>query len=119
MTHSTDSGPDVTPLDSVGVTWLSFFQIWVCAKKKWKKREKSFENRQQTEMSYGKGDFGDSFGAPATVPVGSSSTNMDYSRLTSVVASNTTKIAQNNKEINRLAGFIGTDQDGASVREQL
>jgi len=70
-------------------------------------------------MSYGKGDFGDSFGAPATVPVGSSSTNMDYSRLTSVVASNTTKIAQNNKEINRLAGFIGTDQDGASVREQL
>jgi len=69
-------------------------------------------------MSYGKGDFGESF-SPAVQPVGSSSTNMDYQRLTSVVASNTTKIGQNNKEINRLAGYIGTEQDGASIREQL
>jgi len=74
-------------------------------------------------MSYGKGDFGDaSFPAqstPAAGGGGATSTNMDYSRLTSVVASNTTKIGQNNKEINRLAGYIGTEQDGASIREQL
>merc|ERR1711970_1681023 len=84
-------------------------------------REKKLKKR---EMSYGKGDFGDasfpsqSTTAPANTG-GATSTNMDYSRLTSVVASNTTKIGQNNKEINRLAGYIGTEQDGASIREQL
>merc|ERR1712106_190460 len=82
------------------------------------KREK-----KKRKMSYGKGDFGDaSFPAqstPAAGGGGATSTNMDYSRLTSVVASNTTKIGQNNKEINRLAGYIGTEQDGASIREQL
>merc|ERR1719213_438255 len=73
-------------------------------------------------MSYGRGDFGDSASQLGTSPLatgGSSSATMDYQRLTSVVASNTTKIGQNNKEINRLAGYIGTEQDGASIREQL
>merc|ERR1711892_481049 len=83
----------------------------------------SQKEKKKRKMSYGKGDFGDaSFPAqstPAASGGGATSTNMDYSRLTSVVASNTTKISQNNKEINRLAGYIGTEQDGASIREQL
>ena len=73
-------------------------------------------------MSYGRGDFGDSASQLGTSPLatgGSSSATMDYQRLTSVVASNTTKIGQNNKEITRLAQDIGTERDGASVRDQL
>lgn len=73
-------------------------------------------------MSYGRGDFGDSasqLGASPLTTGGSSSATMDYQRLTSVVASNTTKIGQNNKEITRLAQDIGTERDGASVRDQL
>lgn len=72
-------------------------------------------------MSYGRGDFGDSASQLGASPLttGSSSATMDYQRLTSVVASNTTKISQNNKEIHRLAQDIGTERDGDSVREQL
>ena len=74
-------------------------------------------------MSSGFGDFGDSFGGSAgggaNVQGGSSSSTMDYSRLTSVVASNTKKIETNNKDIQKLTNLIGTEQDNANVRDQL
>ena len=80
-------------------------------------------------MSSGFGDFGDSFGGNSgggngggggtNVQGGSSSSTMDYSRLTSVVASNTKKIETNNKEIQKLTQLVGTEQDNAQVRDQL
>lgn len=69
-------------------------------------------------MSFGRGDFGGGsmqYGSSA----GSSSSNMDYNRITQVVAANTSKISQHVKEINRLTSTIGTDQDNSDIRSQL
>lgn len=70
-------------------------------------------------MSFGRGDFGGGNQSQYSGMSGSSSSNMDYNRITQVVAANTTKISQHVREINRLAETLGTDEDNSDVRSQL
>ena len=71
-------------------------------------------------MSYGQGDLGFGGGGHQYGSSGgTSSSSMDYHRITQIVSSNTTKIAQHVKEINRLANDIGTDLDNSEIRSQL
>jgi len=72
-------------------------------------------------MSYGRGDFGGGGGAGNLYgnSAGSSSSSMDYNRITQVVSANTSKIGQHVKEVNRLAAQIGTELDNSDIRSQL
>ncbi|CAG5094223.1 Oidioi.mRNA.OKI2018_I69.XSR.g13363.t1.cds [Oikopleura dioica] len=68
-------------------------------------------------MSFGKGDFGG--GSLSTSPGASSSSTMDYNRITQVVSANTTKIQNHVKEIKKLAEQVGTELDNSDVRTKI
>jgi len=68
-------------------------------------------------MSFGRGDFG---GGSLTNSSGaSSSSTMDYNRITQVVSANTTKITNHVKEIKKLAEQVGTEHDNSDVRTKI
>jgi hypothetical protein len=68
-------------------------------------------------MSFGRGDFG---GGSLTNSSGaSSSSTMDYNRITQVVSANTTKITNHVKEIKKLAEQVGTELDNSDVRTKM
>jgi len=68
-------------------------------------------------MSFGRGDFGG--GSLANSSGASSSSTMDYNRITQVVSANTTKITNHVKEIKKLAEQVGTELDNSDVRTRI
>ena len=68
-------------------------------------------------MSFGRGDFGG--GSLANSSGASSSSTMDYNRITQVVSANTTKITNHVKEIKKLAEQVGTELDNSDVRTRM
>lgn len=70
-------------------------------------------------MSYGKGDFGGGSFNSSGSAIGSSSSTMDYNRITQVVAANTSKIQQHVKEIKKLAEQVGTEYDNSECRSRI